>query len=304
MEPGSASAPDEHEARNRRKVDGRLHLSFETRPGLGTEQQRTICNVLEQRPPLQMVRAFTLDDGASLVHLHNISGGILGGDHLETTIDVGLDARVQLTTTGATRLYRSHELSGVAEQTTTVHVATGGLLEYVPDPIIPFAGARFRQSTRITLEEDAGLIWWETLVPGRVAHGEVFAYHMLQVAFEIAAQGKPLALERFTLEPQERPLGALARLGPYRYLCNLYICRVGMEATHWSNLEEHLGMVADALSRPGERIWGVSRLVAHGLVVRALSRDGRDIPTDLIAFWDTAKRALYGRAASPPRKVY
>ena len=286
----------------RRRVDGRLHLAFEAQAG--SAAPRTICRVREQRPPLQMVRAFPLADGATLVHLHNISGGILTDDRLETTIDVGPNARAQLTTTGATRLYRSRTTSQHAEQTTDVRIGAGGLLEHLPDPIIPFAGSRYRQTTRIALEEDAGLIWWETIAPGRVAHGEIFAYDRLQLHVDLSAPEKPLARERVTLEPRERPLGALARLGPYRYLSTLYVCRVGMEAARWSELEEQLSKVADALSRPGESLWGVSSLVAHGVVVRALSRDGRDIPAGLLTFWGAAKRALYGQAITPPRKVY
>jgi urease accessory protein len=46
----------------------------------------TGCTVLaasRQEPPLKVVRAFELEDGAALVHLHNVSGGLLGGDRLE-----------------------------------------------------------------------------------------------------------------------------------------------------------------------------------------------------------------------------
>jgi urease accessory protein len=286
----------------KRQVEGRLHLHFDVQTRGST--MRTVCRIREQCPPLQMVRAFPLEDGSTLAHLHNISGGILSGDHLKTTIDVGHGALAQLTTTGATRLYRSRTASQQAEQTTTAYVSGGGLLEYLPDPIIPFAGARYWQSTHITLENDAGLFWWEVIAPGRVAHGEAFAYERLQVQVVISVPERPLAYEHFTLVPQERPLDVMARLGIYRYLCTLYICRVGIEVARWSQLEEQLGMMADALSRPGECIWGVSSLVAHGLVVRALSRDGHDLSAGLLAFWTTAKRALYGSAAIPPRKVY
>src|SRR5258708_1796448 len=135
----------------------------------------------DQRPPLKVIRAFPQADGGTLVHLHNISGGVLGGDHLELEVEVGPQACVQLTSTSATRVYRSRPDMPSAQQLTRVHVQSGGLLEYLPDPLIPFAGARYRQQTEIQLEENAGLCWWEILAPGRVASGERFAYEQLQI---------------------------------------------------------------------------------------------------------------------------
>jgi hypothetical protein len=48
----------------------------------------------------------------------------------------------------------------------------------------------------------------------------------------------------------------------------------------------------------------VSTLVAHGLAIRAVSKQGRDIAHGLQAFWHAAKIALYGQPAIPPRKIY
>lgn len=271
---------------------------------MGTTTAQTSCQVYEQHHPLQVVRAFPLPEGETLVHLHNISGGILGGDHLEIHLEVEPGATAQVTSTGATRVYRSRPDAPDAEQTIDVQIGAGGLLEYLPDLLIPFAGSRYRQSTRITLADNAGLFWWETIAPGRAARGELFAYDLLQVRFDLAALGKPIAREHFVLEPQQRPLSALASLGPYRYLSSFYICRVGLETTRWLGLEEQLGALAEEHSQPGETIWGASSLVAHGLVVRGLSRQGWDIAASLVAFWRAAKQALYGQDIHPPRKIY
>lgn len=285
---------------SRQRVDGRLRLGFK----VGTTTAQTSCQIFEQHHPLQVVRAFPLPEGGTLVHLHNISGGILGGDRLKIHIEVELGATAQVTSTGATRLYRSRPDAPDAEQAIDVQIGTNGLLEYLPDPLIPFAGSRYRQSTRITLADDAGLFWWETIAPGRVACGELFAYDLLQVRFDLAALGKPIAREHFVLEPRQRTLSALARLGLYRYLSSFYICRVGLETTRWLGLEEQLSALAEEHSQPGETIWGVSSLVAHGLVIRGLSRQGWDIAASLVAFWRAAKQALYGQDIHPPRKIY
>src|SRR6266702_3480717 len=279
---------------------GQLHLHFTH----DQERHSTQLTVCEQHPPLQVIRAFPLSTGGVLVHVHNVSGGVLGGDQLVLDVEVGPGAQVQLTSTSATRLYRSRPEASPATQTGTIKICEGALLEYLPDPLIPFSGSRYQQRTRIDLEADAGLFWWETITPGRVARGELFDYAHLLLSLNISAQGRPIAIESLKLEPHCRELSSLARLGPYYYFCSFYICRVGLEAGRWSTLEKELGALAQELSRPGELHWGVSTLVAHGLVVRALSRQGRDIAPGLLAFWRAAKQRIYGEEPVPPRKIY
>lgn len=281
-----------------RRVAGRLSLGF------SSHEASTRLHVYEQRPPLKVIRAFPVAGGGALLHLHNLSGGVLGGDHLELDVELGPRAYAQLTSTSATRLYRSSPDAPASLQTNHIRVGRDALLEYLPDPLIPFADSDHQQSTHIDLAEGAGLFWWEMVAPGREARGEVFAYRQLRLHLDITAEGRPLASERIKLEPQQRPLTSLARLGPYRYFSSFYICRVGLEAAQWSHLESALSALACQNSLPGEILWGVSQLVAHGLVVKALSRQGRDITAGLYTFWHAARRLLYGREALPPRKIY
>ncbi|MEZ4863774.1 MAG: urease accessory protein UreD [Caldilineaceae bacterium] len=282
------------------RVNGRLHLSF-TRPALAANAR---LHVQLQSPPLRVVRAFPIDGHAVLTHLHNVSGGVLGGDHLSVCVDVQTGAHVQLTTTGATRVYRHRPGHADATQSTHLCVAAGGLLEYLPDPLIPYAGARYHQRTRIELADDAGLFYWEVLTPGREARQECFAYDLVTLQCDIMAQGRPLAVERVRLEPTQRALTSLMRLGLYRYSATFYICRVGVAAAVWQQLETKLATIALEQSEPDVILWGVSTLPVHGLSVRALSINSRAITTGLVRFWQVAKQELYGLAAIPPRKVY
>jgi len=259
--------------------------------------------VAEQTPPLRVIRAFELEDGAAAVHLHNVSGGILGGDRLEVRCDVGTGAHAQLTTTGATRIYRARA-DAAAEQQTIVRIRAGGLLEYVPDITIPFAGARYRQTTRIDLEQGAGVMWWEVLAPGRLASGEAFAYKQLGFALDIAACGQPVALERALLEPGRGRLASPARLGSYSYMATLWIVLAGLPPERWTALEQQLGTLLGALGHDARSIWGVSTLAAHGVVVRALSRSAPPLVAGLPRLWQAAKLALYGRQPELPRKLF
>ncbi len=277
-----------------------MHLEFTH----SAATSRTILSRCRQQMPLRVIRAFPVSHGGALVHLHNLSGGVLGGDDLSLMVNVGPAAYAQLTTTSATRLYRSHPRTLPASQINNIHVNEDGLLEYLPDPLIPFAGSRYHQQTHIELAQGAGLFWWEVVAPGRVARDELFEYEMLHLDVDILALHRPILIERARLEPAQRKLNSPARLGAYRYFCNFYICRVGLESAQWARLEGDLSQVAQDLSRPGEVLWAVSTLPVHGLHVRALSCRSETISSGLYRFWHAARLALYGHEVLPPRKVY
>lgn len=238
------------------------------------------------------------------MHLQNVSGGVLGGDRLKTELVVNSGAEAQVTTTSATRVYRERAEYGPAMQETTVLVEEDGLLEYVPDPLIPFAGADYEQNTRVILENGAGLFWWEIVAPGRVACGEEFAFHRLLSRFDIVADGAPIARERIKLEPAAQSAISPARLGPYRYWASFYICRVGEPESTWRSLETELLEIAQKMSGSVDTVLAVSALASDGLMIRSLSQSGAQIPAGLTRFWSHAKQRLYGRDPILPRKIF
>ncbi len=279
------------------QMNARLTLRFEAARSL------TRMRVGAQQPPLRVVRAFTQANGAALVHLHNVSGGILAGDRLSLQIDVGPGASAQVTSTGATRLHRHREGAADSEQNVAISVAEGGLLEYLPDAVIPFAGSRYVQRTSISLANRATFFWWEVLAPGRQASGEIFAFERIQLETELRSGTRPLLLESFLLDPRARPLTSTARLGPYTHTASFVACQIGLPASNLRALEESLGSLAGECTVPGATIWGASALASDGVVVRGLSATARDLPATLARFWNTARVLLTGEAAIPPRKL-
>ena len=263
----------------------------------------TVLRLLDQEPPWKVVRGFTSESGASLIHLNNVSGGVLGGDQLDLQVQVGPGASAQITSTGATRVYRSRDGSP-ARSCTQVSLAENSLLELLPDALIPYADSSFDQRTCIHLGAGASLFWWEVIAPGREAAGEVFQYRSLRLETRLCAEGVPLALERFHLEPMRRPLASAARLGSHRYLATFFICRVGEDADRWRAIEHELAVIASRLSQPGDALWGVTTLARNGIVVRGLTRGSRAVWPGLYEFWRAAKFELLGQEAVLPRKIY
>ncbi len=276
----------------------RLHLAFD----LDT-RDATVLRVKAQEPPWRVVRGFDAPSGERLAHLHNVSGGILDTDSLQWRVDVGPLARAQVTSTGATRVHRSRSENSVSRQDAIVNVGQGGYFEYLPDQLIPFAGCRFEQTTRIELAPAASLIWWDIVAPGREASGELFAYESLASCFHLLVDGEPVATECWTLQPRDQPMESPVRLGPFRYFAACYICRAGEPASYWRAFEADLQSLADARSGP-DVLWGVTSLRAHGLVIRGVAVSGRALTEGLVELWKAAKWSLCGRVATLPRKVH
>jgi urease accessory protein len=275
-----------------------LHLSFEA-----NDTGTTILRVKQQQPPWRVVRGFRTPSGETLAHVHNLSGGILDTDSLSWQVDVGPRALAQITSTGATRVYRSRSPESHASQQMHVSIAAGAYLEYLPDQLIPFAGSRFEQTARVEVERGGSLIWWDRVAPGREASDEIFRFQSLSLRFELMADGQPVATERWTLSPLVRRLGSIARLGPFRHFASCYVCRAGEPPAYWKTFEGQMQIIADQLSS-AEILWGVTSLRAHGLVIRGVAIGGRALASGLVEFWKAAKWSLCGRVATLPRKVH
>ncbi len=275
-----------------------LHLSFEA-----TDAGATILRVKQQRPPWRVVRGFPAPTGETLAHVHNLSGGILDSDALSWQVDVEPRAQAQVTSTGATRVYRSRSPGRRASQCIRVSVASDAYLEYLPDQLIPFAGSRFDQKARVEIERGGSLIWCDRVAPGREASDEVFRFESLTSDFELVADGQPIAIERWTLAPLLQRMDSIARLGPFRHFASCYICRAGEPASYWKNFESQMQTIAGQLSNT-EVLWGVTSLRAHGLAIRGLAVSGRSLAGGLVEIWKAAKWILCGRVATLPRKVH
>ena len=260
--------------------------------------------IRRQDPPWKIVRAFAVPRSGALVHLNNVSGGVLAGDRLALDVELEPGAAAQITTTGATRLYRHRAGADDSEQRVRFSVGDSAQLEYLPDPVIPYAGSRHRLHTDIRLGAGATMFWWDVLAPGRLAAGERFAFERLHVQTEARAGTRPILRENFLLEPARKHLPATARMFEYSHLASFCALSEGRPPELWRKLEEQLNQLARDLTRPSEALWGASALASDGVVVRGLAASGRFIYDALIRFWMAARLEITGEPAVPPRKTY
>jgi urease accessory protein len=265
-----------------------LELGFERR------EARTVLARRSHRGPLLVQRPF-YPEGPGVCHVVVLHppGGVVGGDRLRVEASVGPGAHALLTTPAATKLYRS--AGPQAELHTTLRVAEGATLEWLPQETIAFAGARARQHTRVELAAGARLLGWEVLCLGRPAAGEAFARGEVRHALEVWRAGRPLLSEHGRYGGGGALLAAPWGLGGWPVLATLLAVRPGGGlAGLWQGAaprEQAAGALGPA---------GVTEL--NGVLVgRCLAPHADAARRWLLAAWQALRPALTGAAPCPPR---
>ena len=102
--------------------------------------------------------------------LLNTGGGVVGGDRLEVTVEVGPGAQVRLTSQAAEKIYRSAGRTSMLE--VRLEVSAGAFLEWLPQETILFDRCDFVRQLMLDLAPTARAMVGEVMVFGRAAHGE------------------------------------------------------------------------------------------------------------------------------------
>ncbi|GGJ84598.1 urease accessory protein UreD [Deinococcus aquiradiocola] len=262
--------------------EGVLHLQFGVRGG------RTVLTRDVQKAPLMVVRPFELPCGTLMAFVVNPTGGVLGGDHADIRVTVGEGARVLLLTQSATRV-QPHPEGLEAVQDVQFSVAEGGRLEYHPERTIPFAGSAFRQSVQVDVAEGAQFGMTESLAVGRVAMGERLQFRQYRSRVEVRLAGRPVALERVDLRPQEEALDVPGLLGG----------RAFSASGVWVGGPDRVGRQdgTDGEDWPGvPGILACGRNHAGAVWLRAAAERGPDLDAALTTARDALRCSLFGAA--------
>ncbi len=150
------------------------------------------------------------DTRTLLVQVVNPTAGILSGDRLESAVSVEPGAAVLLTTPSASRVFCMRADSPAASSLQHFSVAPGGWLEVLPEPLVPHRGSRFHQRTVLDVAPGGSAFYADLLFPGRIAHGETWAWDRLILELEV--RSGPALLLRERLDQSASDLHALATL--------------------------------------------------------------------------------------------
>ncbi len=282
-----------------------LKLEF----GRPVESQVAVMEIKEQSWPLRVLRPFNHGSDATLIHLHNIGGGILAGDHLEVDIAVDHKAHLVVTTTSAQRIYRHLDGLPFARQKTTFRIGSGSRVEYLPDPNIPFNDSAFEQFSRWDLARGGAMLAWDTMAPGRCAYERDFGFRYFRNDAQIFYNGRPLYIERYTLH-SKKDINHIIRCDSFNHMGTLLFVDGTLSDSDCTQLESQLQTLLNELSPAllGDATTsvsiGVSALVAHGLIVRVLGHRQENINHLFELARDFLLKAVWGETSPRPRKIY
>jgi urease accessory protein len=271
--------------------DAFLRLAFERRG------RDTILTERAFTAPLQVLEPIALsDDGSVTVVLLNPTGGVLGGDRLDTLVDLGPGTRVCVTTPSATRVYGS--AGPTAVQGTRIRVGAGAILEYFPDHLIPHAGARFEQTLHVDLHPAGRAILWDGFALGRLARGERWAFDTLISRIEVASEGRPIFLDRLELHGGPRCLDGLGGAEGLAYVGTM----VAVDAA-FADFGPLVAEVQAGFDPASPVRGGASPLGPHGCFVRVLAASAHELEAWRKRLWRLLRLRLLGLGEADLRKL-
>ncbi|WP_425310747.1 urease accessory protein UreD [Ammonicoccus fulvus] len=132
---------------------------------------------------LRLMKPLHLDDSGQVAYFVVNPGGAYFSEACRMDVEVLADANLLLSSQGATRIYRTPR--GPAVQEAHFTVRSGGRLEYVPDQLIAYRDADYRQVTTITMAPDAQVFVEEIVTPGWDPDGTPFTYAGMLLRMEV-----------------------------------------------------------------------------------------------------------------------
>ena len=260
---------------------------------------RTVFGRTNAQTPWHLLPPIYLDEsGSAYTLLVNPSGGLVGGDRLSIRLSVGPDAHALISTPSANRVYRS--LSQEAVQDVSITVAKGGILEWMPEHTIPFAGSRFRQEIDVRLEAGATLVLWDAVASGRIAHGERWRFASLENHIQITMPSQAIVGERYGLAPSGTTAG-VGLAGVWDYVGSLFVIGDAVPVDCWISLENRLAEILDKHRDRGV-LGGVSQPSVPGVVVKLVARSAPAMTHVVMELWAEVRQVLWQMPPAMLRK--
>ncbi|OMH32462.1 urease accessory protein UreD [Tersicoccus sp. Bi-70] len=279
-------------AREPERFRGELDLTVEPRHG------RSVAVHQYHRGALRVLRPLYLDASGQVTYVVvNPGGAYLDGDRYRLGLTLAPGAELLLTTQSATKVYRTPHTG--ATQTFTARLAAGSRLEYLPDQLIAYRGARYRQDTRIAMDPQASLVLADVITPGWSPNGIPFRYDALRLRTAVTMGGRPVVVDNLQLGSGDGD-GDAGTAGPgllegRTHVGTLLVVdpRVGAEQVDAARaqLAARLGLIG-----------GATALAVPGMVLRVLGDSTETVSAALLAVVDDLRAAWTGQAGVDLRK--
>jgi len=158
----------------------------------GAQADKTFTQHQYTTYPLRLSTPFYLEGVKSqraYYYLINTSPGLLAGDQLSLSLQLGTYSQLYLTDQAATKVHPMPDI-GKGRINYQITVEANASLELCPEPIILYQDAILEQNTVIELHQGAKLWQQEIILPGRLAKNEYydFSYYLNRLHVQDAAE--------------------------------------------------------------------------------------------------------------------
>ncbi len=243
-------------------------------------------------------------------------GGVVGGDRLDTTIEIDPNAHCLVTTPGAAKWYRSE--ARMSEQKTQLTVANNASLEWLPQENIVFNGAISNWQTTVTIGSNTSVIGMEVIMLGRKARGEQFTAGSLSNRFNVfrstdnpesnGSQINTLVFsEQWTLTGQDARLNTLQGLSGLPCFGQLWAVgstsslQAARQAIHNYSAQENDSEPNRLISDSYPVAYSVTLIRDQILLIRAQGAGPEMVRGLLEKVWQLIRFPIVGRVCVPPR---
>ncbi|MFD0825587.1 urease accessory protein UreD [Neobacillus sp. M.A.Huq-85] len=237
---------------------GVLHLNAEDRRG------KTISKNVYFQGAFKVMRPVYHDEsGQPCYYLLNPGGGYLDGDRYKMKISLEKNARVTMTTQSATKVYKTPK--NHAYQEAEFLLEAGSYLEYIPDPLIAYQHAKYKQKNVIRMDKTATLLYSDIITPGWSPEGEQFSYETIQLLNEIYMDDELVVYDHIKLNPGQQNLRGLGFMEGFSHLGSMIV--IGEQSN--SVLLDQLYSVIEM--NTNDYKVGLSSLPVPGFTIRVLA---------------------------------
>ncbi|XJZ25713.1 urease accessory protein UreD [Bacillota bacterium Lsc_1132] len=257
------------------------------------KREKTILSTWYHEGALKITRPIYHEENLPSIYLIHVGGGYVDGDTYLTTINVEEEGELAVTTQSSTKVYRTPNHPVV--QQTSIHLGKNSVLEYMPDPLIAYEGAKFIQETTVYLEEDSCFLYSDMITPGWAADGELFRYDWIRSKLKLYKEGKLVLFDHLLLEPDEDIAGIMQMEG-YTHIGTFFIMHKEAKKLFLDRLYKIIGNF-----QPDTR-FGLSSLSESGVILRILARNTGSIEKIIARAYCFARRELLGKDCVTWRK--
>jgi urease accessory protein len=243
---------------------GVLDLKVEDRKG------KTVAKNVYFQGAFKVMRPIYHDDsGRACYYLLNPGGGYLAGDRYQMKISVGEQAKLTLTTQGATKVYKTP--NNYAYQENEIHLQKGSFLEYFPDPLIAYQKANYKQKNVIYMDKTATLLYSDIITPGWSPEGDHFSYETIQLLNEIYIDDELAVYDHIKLSPLKQNISGLGFMEGFTHLGSMIV--VDQQSNNY--LLDRLYSVVE--TNTYDYKIGLSALPVPGFTVRMFAHSTQEI---------------------------